>query len=186
MPRNLNYLNHEDYPPEDDTHGWDYQPPGATYDVPIWMERMGMLELPDWMRTADGSCDVDYRIAMGTDRPQMYVTSLGEVAPGEEIALPKQPKCRFFAKNGRCKYGDNCYFSHEKPGTINNNETEVKRSRWLKESEVKKSYEQTAREAREKREDEQGLKVRACKYYVTYNGCKQGLACLNRHVDHFD
>jgi hypothetical protein len=180
MPRNLNYLNPEDCPPEEDTHGWNYEQPGYTYDIPIWMERMGMLEVPEWMRTADGSADVDYRIAMGTDRPKVYVTSLGRPSPGEEDALPKQPPCRFFVKNGRCKYGEQCYFSHEKP---DESKPDVKRSRWLKESEIKKSYEQVAREAREKREDEMGVKTRVCKYYGTYDGCKQGLACINRHVD---
>ncbi|KAA8895997.1 hypothetical protein FN846DRAFT_966897 [Sphaerosporella brunnea] len=180
MPRNRNYLNHEDYPPEEDTHGWDYEQPYATYDIPLWMERMGMIQVPEWMRAADGSCTVDYRIGMGTDRPQVYTTSLGKKSADEEDVLPKQPACRFFAKHGHCKYGEECYFAHEKPGEQPEG---VPRSRWIKDKEIKMSYEEVARAAREKREDEMGVRTKVCQYWGTFDGCKQGLMCLNRHID---
>jgi len=181
MPRVPNYLDHEACPAEDDDYGWDDRP-GQTYDVPIWMERMGLLEIPDWMRTEDGSCSVDYRIGMGHDKPKMYVTSLAKKSSDDDEteALPKQPVCRYFAKNNRCKYGEHCYFSHEALGS---EKPDAPRARWISEKEVKKSHEQIAREAREKREDEAGNPIKPCRYYLASGGCKKGVRCPNRHIE---
>jgi hypothetical protein len=176
MPRPVNYLNHEDCPAESDGFGWE-QRPGTTYDVPVWMERMGMLDLPEWMRTEDGSCDVNYTSSMGTDKPEIYTTSLSEISP-DEPQLPKREQCRFFARHGRCKFGEHCYFSHDM-----NTDDESKKSGWIKEKDCKKSWEERAREAREKREDEEGKKVRVCRFYGTDEGCKKGVFCMNRHID---
>ncbi|KAI5854876.1 hypothetical protein BZA05DRAFT_392840 [Tricharina praecox] len=179
MPRVPNFLDLELR--MDDNCGWD-DLPGQTYDVPIWMERMGLLQIPDWMRAEDGSCTVDYRIGMGYDKPKIYVTSLEKISPSEEEdnVFPKKKLCRFFAKNNRCKYGENCRFSHEAPGS---KKPDVSKGHWIPEKELKKSYDQIAREAREKREDEAGKPIKICQYYLDIDGCKRGVHCPRRHIE---
>lgn len=185
MPRVPNYLDYEEFPPEEDNYGWN-DLPGSSYEVPIWMERMGLIDIPDWMRNEDGTCNVDYRIGMGTDKPKIYVTSLAAKDDEGDHVLPKPPVCRYFAKNRRCKYGKECYFSHETPGS---QKPDVPRSRWISEKEVRKdainekSFDQIAREAREKREDEEGRPVKICQFYNDLDGCRRGLNCPNRHIE---
>lgn len=180
MPRHLNYLNHEECPPEDDKNGWELHP-AETWDVPLWMERMGMLDLPDWMRNVDGTCSVNYKAGMGSDKPDVYVTSLA--APSERPQDPRpRDLCRFFAKTGSCRFAEQCHYAHES-GVAKDDPRLKTGGGWIKDKDLKKSFEQVMREAREKREDEAGKKVKVCSYYGTYDGCKKGVHCLNRHID---
>lgn len=171
MPRHLNYLNHEDCPPEDDKDGWEFRE-GETWDVPLWMERMGMLELPEWMRNVDGTCNVNYKASMGSDKPQMYSTSLA--------APPKL--CHTFAKTGSCKFGARCQFEHVAGVTPDDPRMREASVPAAGAAEEEKSFEQVMREAREKREDEAGKKVKICSLYNSFDGCKKGVHCVNRHI----
>ena len=176
MPRYLNYLNHEDCPTEDDKDGWEFRA-GETWDVPLWMERMGMLELPDWMRNEDGTCNVNYKASMGTDKPQMLVTSLADPA----AATPTAPQdlCRPFAETGSCEFGARCPYAHVRDADAD--DPRLKTPTQPKAPE--KSYDQIMREARERREDEAGKKVRVCALFNSFDGCKKGVYCINRHIE---
>ena len=197
MPRPVNWLNHEDCPAKADGYGWE-QRPSTTYDVPLYLERMGMLDLPEWMRAPDGSCEVDYVSTMGRDRPNIYTTSL--LSPSSpplspslsvtETTPPAPPRCRFFARTGQCRFGNDCRFSHDPapPQSAGGQhpQQQQRRRRQLQgegEDEEDLSWELIARRAREKREDEEGRRVRVCQFWKEDGSCKKGVHCVNRHID---
>ena len=198
MPRPANWLDHENCPAKADGYGWEQRPP-STYDVPLYLERMGMLDLPEWMRAPDGSCEVDYVSTMGCDRPNVYTTSLlSPVSQSSSPSLPvtettppapshQRPLCRFFARNGRCRFGDNCRFSHDAapPRTPSGHHQppQQQQQQLLGGGDEGLSWELIARRAREKREDEEGRRVRICQFWRTEGTCKKGVHCTNRHID---
>ena len=175
MPRKSPWL--EDQDSDDDTlhneYGWN-QPPPETWDVPPWMERTGALVLPEWMRTADGSCSVDYKAGMVLDKPNNYIVSLNDPPTEEELnAIPPKPLCRFFKKNNHCKNGDSCYYSHDLEAAKKDTR---KPQHWIKEKDIKKTKQQLARE-----EEERKTK----KVCESWDGraCKNGILCEDLHED---
>ena len=182
MPKPKNFLDHDDVSVEEsNSFGWD-MPPSESYAVPIWMDRMGGESvLPDWMRTEDGSCTVDYRGALTMAPPDNYTITLN-INEDDGEPVNKEP-CLHFIRTGRCKFGEHCYFSHDKKQAENlTKDMPPKKRGWLKEKEIRKSIEQREREAREMKEDEEGKPVVACKFFERDGHCSKGLACPDRHV----
>jgi hypothetical protein len=179
MPKPRNYLD-PDFPPEADKYGWD-GPPETSWDVPVWMERTNALQLPEWMLTDNGSANIDYRAGMTFEPPDVYTFSLNDPTPptSRPITPIKPEPCRYFLRNGRCKYASECYFSHEKP-TDEGNSTIAEvvgkgGGRWIKEKELRKSTVQVQKEEEERRKN-----AKVCRFWKQ-GKCRYGGSCRDKH-----
>ena len=88
-------------------HGWDLHTEKApVYQLPHWMTRMGLVdEVPDWMKTADGSGIGDIERSLRADPELMEKALLQQ--------KPKRKPCQVFANMGFCKFGLDCEFRHD-------------------------------------------------------------------------
>jgi hypothetical protein len=166
----------EDFTPEN--IGWDDEPPEpeSSWTIPLALDRMGLLDIPEWARNVDGTCSYNWAIQFqrADDDPSTIKTSttrnpdgsLKEEISKEEISKKETSKniCRHFAKKGKCKFGDKCRFSHEIV------------------EEPPQDWELICRIRREAMEDKNGVPTKRCQLYDMAM-CRRKYSCPNRHID---
>lgn len=177
-PGSENATSDDELTPE--TIDWDAPPkPQSGWTIPLALDRMGLLDIPDWARNPDGTCSYNWAMQFqrADDDPTTMKSSatrnpdgsLKENVSKGESSQTEPPKalCKHFAAKNKCKFGDKCRFSHDvvESPTVD--------------------WELICRLRREAMEDKNGWPTKRCRYY-DMGMCRRKYSCPNRHIDDDD
>uniref|UniRef100_A0A0C9RL26 TSA: Wollemia nobilis Ref_Wollemi_Transcript_12886_3158 transcribed RNA sequence n=1 Tax=Wollemia nobilis TaxID=56998 RepID=A0A0C9RL26_9CONI len=168
-------------------------------------ERPGEPECPHYMKT--GMCKYGAKCKFDHPKERLETLKSTEQVDGSEVKpvgstdellpeRPGEPKCDYFIKTGKCKFGANCKFDHPKDGSVKTSDQKSDGDATVTGAKVEPSIPEAANGKTEKQANPlkpaayyntKGLPIRPgeteCPFYVKTGSCKYGTNCRFSHPE---